>query len=59
MSHPKEAAKLIEGAAAPPPHTSISSQVHPAPRQKRLGAKAFDVDDQLVRVDLYSKGEQS
>ena len=28
-------------------------------RQERFGAKAFDIENQLIRVDLYRKGEWS
>jgi hypothetical protein len=31
----------------------------PRARQERFGAKAFDIENQLIRVDLYRKGEWS
>jgi pimeloyl-ACP methyl ester carboxylesterase len=57
LSHPKEAAKLIEEAAASAHVNEESTGLYVArytarARQERFGAKAFDIENQLIRADL-------
>jgi hypothetical protein len=35
-----------------------SAAVEVPTRQQRSGVKAFSIEDQLIRMDLYRKGEQ-
>ncbi len=33
------------------------SDIRPSAKQERFRAKAFDIENQPIRVDLYRKGE--
>ena len=38
----------------------VASEVYvPRAKRERFGGKAFDIESQLVRADLYRKGELS
>src|ERR1700683_2501174 len=66
MSHPKEAAKLIEEAASSAHANSRSVDVYvasdmcvPRAMQERFDAEALkiEIENQMIRLDLYCKGE--
>jgi pimeloyl-ACP methyl ester carboxylesterase len=66
MSHPKEAAKLIEEAATSahanqwPIGLYVAGEMYALrTRRERFGAKAFGIGNHLIRADLYCKGELS